>query len=105
MKTVKSNIGDMVKQIIKSKGLKLAHVADAATISLSHLNKIMSGEKNPSIEVIRSLAKVFDVKESDLIGDEKAAQIEQKIGDMTKSEFETYFFELLKKAGLIKKPQ
>jgi DNA-binding ferritin-like protein (Dps family) len=48
--------------------------------------------------VINDLAKALDVKVSELLGEEQAAFIEQKIGDMTKTEFEVFFLELIKKA-------
>ena len=78
-------IGKNLKFIIKTKGLKQIHVAAEAGISLSYLDQLLVDKKNPTVEVIRALARALEVNESDLIGDEKAAMIEQKIGDMTKS--------------------
>ena len=59
-----------LKELRLKKGLSLQEVADAAKASKAHVWELETGKsRNPSIELIKKLADLFEVGVADLIGE------------------------------------
>lgn len=56
--------GQRIRDVRTSLGLRQEDVADKVGIEAKHLGRIERGEKNPSFELIFSLAKAMDVAPS-----------------------------------------
>lgn len=67
------SIGKKIKELRLSKKLTLRELGDQLNVNYSHLSKVESGKRNPSLELIEIIAKFFDVPMScffDAAGDE-----------------------------------
>lgn len=62
--TPASQFGSMVRFIRKSRKLKIWQVAERVDIEVKHLGRIERGERQPSFDLIISLAKCLDVSPS-----------------------------------------
>jgi transcriptional regulator with XRE-family HTH domain len=56
--------GSLVRSVRKSKKLKIWQVAEKVGIEVKHLGRIERGERQPSFDLIVSLAKSLDVSPS-----------------------------------------
>jgi len=54
-------LGRAIKIIREAKGLRLNHVARNSGLSLPYLSLIESGEREPSLSALKSIAKVLKV--------------------------------------------
>ncbi|MCK9451238.1 MAG: helix-turn-helix domain-containing protein [Bacteroidales bacterium] len=54
-------IGEYIKKLRKQKGLQQKEVAIEVGLSQSNYNKVENDHRQPSIEVLNKLAKLFDV--------------------------------------------
>jgi XRE family transcriptional regulator, regulator of sulfur utilization len=52
-------IGAILKNLRKRKGLSQQNVADKANISRAYISQIENGETNPSIDTLESIGKVL----------------------------------------------
>lgn len=55
------NIADILKKALESKGLTKYKVAKLLGISESYVNRIISGERKPSVEVAQKVAELFEL--------------------------------------------
>lgn len=62
-------IGERIRKLRKEKGLTLKQLSEQACISLSFLSDIENGRSQPSLERVRSLAAVFGIPVSFLMGE------------------------------------
>ena len=62
MVNTKKSFGDGLRAAITKKGLKYADAAEAIGISFSYLNKLMNGEKNPSLATIAKIQNAIGFK-------------------------------------------
>ena len=60
----KANFGEWLRQLREQRALPLRVVADAAGMDLAHLQKIEHGQRLPTEEQTRELAKFFGVDET-----------------------------------------
>jgi transcriptional regulator with XRE-family HTH domain len=79
----------MVRFIRKSRKLKIWQVAERVDIEVKHLGRIERGERQPSFDLIISLAKCLDVSPSrffdfDSLSDPKALRksIDQRLASL-----------------------
>lgn len=69
-------------QIIrKQRGLSLRELGKRLNIAHSHLSMIENGKKKPNLELLNSLAKVYDIKISQLIGEEYSQEEQSFMND------------------------
>lgn len=61
------NIGENIKKVRKEKGLLQKQVAAEVGLDQSNYNKIENGQRQPSIEVLYKLAKLFGMTIDQLI--------------------------------------
>lgn len=59
-----TQFGSLVRSVRKSKKLKIWQVAEKVGIEVKHLGRIERGERQPSFDLIVSLAKSLDVSPS-----------------------------------------
>jgi transcriptional regulator with XRE-family HTH domain len=62
--------GKNLRSQIKAKGLTFGRAAELFDISLSFLNQLMIGERNPSVETINSICAVLEVSRASLFEEE-----------------------------------
>jgi transcriptional regulator with XRE-family HTH domain len=62
--TSASQFGSLVRSVRKSRKLKIWQVAEKVDIEVKHLGRIERGERQPSFDLIISLAKCFNVSPS-----------------------------------------
>jgi transcriptional regulator with XRE-family HTH domain len=62
--TPASQFGNQVRSIRKSRKLKIWQVAEKVDIEVKHLGRIERGERQPSFDLIISLAKCLNVSPS-----------------------------------------
>jgi transcriptional regulator with XRE-family HTH domain len=62
--TPASQFGTLVRSVRKSKKLKIWQVAEKVNIEVKHLGRIERGERQPSFDLIISLAKCLNVSPS-----------------------------------------
>jgi transcriptional regulator with XRE-family HTH domain len=62
--TPASQFGDLVRSVRKSRKLKIWQVAEKVDIEVKHLGRIERGERQPSFDLIISLAKSLNVSPS-----------------------------------------
>jgi transcriptional regulator with XRE-family HTH domain len=62
--TPASQFGSMLRSIRKSRKLKIWQVAEKVDIEVKHLGRIERGERQPSFDLIISLAKCLNVSPS-----------------------------------------
>lgn len=62
--TPASQFGGLVRSIRKSKKLKIWQVAERVDIEVKHLGRIERGERQPSFDLIISLARCLNVSPS-----------------------------------------
>lgn len=60
-------MGSNLRAIIKKKGLSFTEAAKEIGISLSYLNQLMNGEKEPSLETVKNICATLDIWSCDLI--------------------------------------
>ncbi len=64
-----TRLGTMIKGLRESKGLSQTELAKRARIARVYLVLLESGKrKNPSLEILRRLAKALDVPMTELLG-------------------------------------
>lgn len=61
-----NSFGDNLRGLIISAGLKYSEAAEELDISVSYLQQLMRGERNPSFETIKGVCARFQVTEADL---------------------------------------
>jgi transcriptional regulator with XRE-family HTH domain len=66
-------IGTIIKRFRESKGLSQEVLSGLADVDRSHLSKVESGWRSPSITVLYKLAAALDIQASDIL---KAAETE-----------------------------
>lgn len=71
--TPASQFGSLVRTIRKSRKLKIWQVAEKVDIEVKHLGRIERGERQPSFDLIVSLAEYFDVSPSEFFDFESTA--------------------------------
>jgi transcriptional regulator with XRE-family HTH domain len=57
--TLRTQISQRIKAVLKEKGLKQQELADSAGMSKSYLSRILHGKINPTIETIEQLEKAL----------------------------------------------
>src|SRR5713226_5842548 len=62
--TTASQFGALVRSVRKSRNLKIWQVAEKVDIEVKHLGRIERGERQPSFDLIISLAKCLNVSPS-----------------------------------------
>jgi len=77
--------GVVIRQLRKSRDLSIEDLADAAGIDVSYLSGIERKKRNPSWEMIRSLAEALEIEASELVRRaETVASSEQRPGSAEK---------------------
>ena len=71
--TPASQFGSLVRSVRKSKKLKIWQVAEKVDIEVKHLGRIERGERQPSFDLIISLARCLNVSPSRFFEFESAA--------------------------------
>lgn len=66
MKT-QEQIGKNIKLARKQAGLTQAEVSEKVGIHINYFARVERGEKRPSIETLLKIAKILNVKSSDLL--------------------------------------
>jgi len=74
------NIGKNIKKLRKEKSWLQKQMAVELNISQSYYNKIENGQREPSLEVVKKLANMFNVSVDQLL-DEETVLTEIKIED------------------------
>lgn len=80
------HIGKNIKKIREQKGILQKEVATASGIHASNYSKIEKGEREPSIEALDKIAKLFGMTVDEVIHFEGKVPKEVKIKDKTVSE-------------------
>ena len=62
---------DILKELRLEKGLTQEELAKQLNFSMSVVNKWENGKKNPSVDILKILAKYFDVTIDYLLGIER----------------------------------
>ncbi len=60
-------IGELLKEARDKKKLTQAQVATGAGVNVNYYARIERGEENPTIEILRKLAKALNVKSSEIL--------------------------------------
>lgn len=63
----KSKIGKKLRSLRKQQKLTQVAVAKKANISANYYSRIERDEENPSLEVLKDIAKALKVKSSDIL--------------------------------------
>lgn len=71
-------IGPRIRKLREDKGLSLRELGDRINISFTHLSRIERGEKIPNLELLNTLANVFDVDMSYFFGEKQQVPEEFK---------------------------
>ena len=77
-----NHFGNRIKELREQKGLLQKHVATKLDIDTPMLSKIERGERNAKKEHVAILARLFDVKEDELL----SLWLAGKVYDMVKDE-------------------
>lgn len=80
------SVGKNIKKIREQKGLLQKEVAAAAGLHPANYNKMEKGEREPSIDAMDKIAKLFDMKVDEIIHFEGKVPKEVKIEDKTVNE-------------------
>ena len=87
-------IGEKIKKFRNEKGISLTELAERSNVSKSYLNSLERNIKdNPSINLVKRIAKELDTDLSDIIDDERIKSEKNYYGWDT-------FIEEAKKAGI-----
>ena len=62
-----NDIGDIIGQARLTKGLTLQELAAESGVSSSHLGRIERGERSPSIDILKKIAKPLGFEGADLL--------------------------------------
>lgn len=71
---VRQRVGATLRTLREDRGLSLVTVADAASISPSHLSRVERGRTVPGYDVLARIADALDVDLGDLTADERATR-------------------------------
>src|SRR5882762_10535690 len=71
--TPASKFGSLLRSVRKSRKLKIWQVAEKVDVEVKHLGRIERGERQPSFDLIISLAKCLDVSPSKFFDFDSAA--------------------------------
>ena len=72
-------VGNVIKQMRKSKGVSQEVLSGLADIGRTHLSMIERGERKPALDTIFKIAYALDIKASKIIEEiEKYADVSQK---------------------------
>lgn len=74
-------LGDNIKKLRKQKAWSQSELAEKASITLTHVNRLETGKYNPSIDVVLRLAQALDVSLDQLVLDnldDVSVQVENK---------------------------
>ena len=63
-----SNCNEIIKQRMYQKNLSVRKTAKLLNISTSNLNKILSGQKEPSMQIARLIHKYLDIDAKIILG-------------------------------------
>lgn len=80
------NVGKNIKKIREQKGLLQKEVASAAGLHASNYSKIEKGEREPSIEALDKIARLFGMSVDEVIHFEGKLPAEVTIQDKTAQE-------------------
>lgn len=61
-------VGARMKELRTRRGLRLADVSESTGVSISILSRLESGLRNPSLDVLLKIARVFHVPLDELVG-------------------------------------
>lgn len=67
--------GEKVKKIMLESGINQKELSKRSGVSEASLCRYISGSLKPRIDIVSNIAKVFGLKASDLLGDEKRSEI------------------------------
>jgi transcriptional regulator with XRE-family HTH domain len=78
-------MGAKLEQRRREKGWSLQQVADKVNVSKTHIFKLeVNKVKNPSVETIKKLAKLFDMPLSYFLGDDEDIEFQVLFRDLQK---------------------
>jgi transcriptional regulator with XRE-family HTH domain len=80
------DIGENIKKIRKEKGLQQKQVALELGIDQSNYNKIENGKREPSIELLDKLSKLFGISVDEILNPDKDVPKEVTVEDKTTME-------------------
>lgn len=66
------HLGENIKKLRKQRGWSQSELAEKASITLTHVNRLETGKYNPSIDVVLRLARALDVTLDQLVLDNLA---------------------------------
>ena len=66
MRSIHIEIGNSIRQLRIKKGLSQEKLAELSDLNTSYIGQIERGEKNPSVDIVYSIAKALDTELSDL---------------------------------------
>ena len=72
-------IGKAIERLRRERGLQNKQVAERAGISAAYLTEIKTGEKNPTLDILKSLAGALQVSLSTLVAEEETPQSTQYV--------------------------
>lgn len=81
---MKEKIGLRIRELRKAKGIKQCELADKLDMERSHITKIESGKHRPSDENLEKIAKILDVKISELFDTDHIKTKDELISEITK---------------------
>ncbi len=65
-----ARLGDRIRARRVALGLTLAHVADAASLSIPYVSNLERGRGNPTIDALRAIARALNISVADLVGED-----------------------------------
>lgn len=66
MNTIHIEIGNRIRQLRTKKGFSQEKLAELSNLNTSYIGQIERGEKNPSIDIVYSIASALDIALPDL---------------------------------------
>ena len=66
MNTIHTEIGNRIRQFRIKKGFSQEKLAELSDLNMSYIGQVERGEKNPSVDIVYSIASALDVDLSDL---------------------------------------
>jgi len=78
-------VGSNIRKIRKEKGYSLRGLGKKINVAHSHLSRIETGEKNPNLELLKTLSLVFDVSISSLVGEEYSKDEKKFMDDVKRN--------------------
>lgn len=63
-----STVGDKIRELRKWKSLTQQQLADASGVSVMSIRRYESGERKPSLYIVKSIADALEVRIEDIVG-------------------------------------